>query len=156
MIQLYCGDGKGKSTAAAGQALRAAANGMDVVFVQCLPNRTAGELKLLDTFENIHVMCISDSFSDTAQLLEEVKKKIVEADFDLIILDDAANAVEKDMLDSDYLKEFINKYCKNIETVITGSVPEMWMLDAADYVTDMEKIKHPYDKGVKKRKGIEY
>ena len=156
MIQVYCGDGKGKSTAAAGQALRAAANGLSVMFVQCLPDREAGELRLLDAFDNIHVLHGAENVLKAERFFAELKIKITYFSPNLIILDDAATAVDKDLLDSDFLKAFVAEYCDSAEIIITGNVPEIWMLDTADYVTDMEKIKHPYDKGAEKRKGIEY
>ena len=75
---------------------------------------------------------------------------------DLLILDEGATGVASGMLDEDLLRSLVEAFPKDKELVITGSVPEVWMIETADYVTDMEKIKHPFDTGVKARKGIEF
>jgi cob(I)alamin adenosyltransferase len=60
------------------------------------------------------------------------------------------------MISGERLKNFVESFSCEKELVLTGSVPEQWMIDAADYVTDMEKIKHPFDKGINAREGVEY
>ena len=78
----------------------------------------------------------------------------------MIVLDEVVTAVERCMLDEERVKEFVDGFAAasggKKELVMTGSVPEAWMIEAADYVTDMEKIKHPFDKGVSAREGVEY
>ena len=75
---------------------------------------------------------------------------------DLLILDEVITAVTTDMLDEDHLRKHIESFEKDKELVMTGRSPERWMIEAADYVTDMEKIRHPFDRGVSARRGIEY
>lgn len=161
MIHLYCGDGKGKTTAAAGCALRAAGNNMKVLFVQFLNYRDSGELKLLDKMENVKVLRetakMYSTEHDQAQTLSaDLNYTLASFSPDLLILDDATKAVEKKLFSSEILKTLINEHKKSMEIIITGTLPELWMIEIADYVTDMEKLKHPYDTSMKKHKGIKY
>jgi len=171
MIHLYCGDGKGKTTAATGLAIRAAGYGKKVVFAQFMKGRISGELNVLSMLKNVTVARALENEKFTfqmnaeerksaaaanAMLLEFAEKVSVAHDLDMVVLDEAVTAVEKGMLSEERLKHFIEGFSKDKELVITGSVPETWMIEAADYVTDMEKIKHPYDHGVAAREGVEY
>lgn len=171
MIHLYCGDGKGKTTAAAGLAVRAAGQGMKVLFAQLLKAGESGEITVLSKLDNVEVKRAGGSEKFTFQMTSEEKsaeaeknhnlmlyisEKAASDDFDMIIIDEAVTAVEKGILDEEQLKIFVENFNPVKELVLTGSVPELWMIEAADYVTDMEKIKHPFDKGVPARKGVEY
>ena len=89
-------------------------------------------------------------------LLESAFRRAGEEKAELLILDEAVTAVERDIIPSGMLRDGIERYRHAFEIVLTGSVPEEWMVEAADYVTDMEKIRHPYDRGIAARKGIEY
>ena len=171
MIHLYCGDGKGKTTAAAGLALRAAGNGMHVLFVQFLKGRESGERKMLEKIPEVTVMGgnLGEKFTfqmtreereqasyRNVLLLDSAFRRAGEEKAELLILDEAVTAVERDIIPSGMLRDGIERYRHAFEIVLTGSVPEEWMVEAADYVTDMEKIRHPYDRGIAARKGIEY
>ena len=89
-------------------------------------------------------------------LLESAFRRAGEEKAELLILDEAVTAVERDIIPSGMLRDGIERYRHVFEIVLTGSVPEEWMVEAADYVTDKEKIRHPYDRGIAARKGIEY
>lgn len=171
MIHLYCGDGKGKTTAAVGLAVRAAGNGRKVCFIQFLKSGATGEINILQKLENVSVMRteVNKKFTfqmtseeraaaaaENMKLLQYARQEAAAGNADMLVLDEAATAVERSMIDEEVLKALVEDFPDNIELVITGSRPEAWMVEAADYVTDMEKIKHPFDRGIAARKGVEY
>ena len=171
MKQIYCGDGKGKTTAAAGLAVRAAGNGWKVLFVQFLKARQTGELAVLASVEGITVVRAgsSEKFSyklnteerqrfraENDHTLEKVFRMAETEGYDLLILDEVIQAVASDMIDEELLKNCVERFSPDRELVMTGRSPERWMIDTADYVTDMEKIRHPFDTGVPARRGIEF
>ncbi len=169
MVHLYCGDGKGKTTAAVGLSVRAAGNGLKVLFVQFLKGRRTGEIEILREIPGVQVLRADASEKFTFQMDSSERDALRKADdlmlrrvihessdADLIVLDEAVAAVEKDLLDEALLRSFIEERGTEAEIVLTGRMPEPWMIETADYVTDMEKIKHPYDIGEEARKGIEF
>lgn len=171
MVHLYCGDGKGKTTAAAGLAVRAAGDGFRVIFAQFMKGSESGEVKVLDGLDNVEVMRAEaqDKFTfsmneeerrlaaeENAKLLRRVGERAAETKPFLIVLDEAVSAVYNDMITDEDLRGFIERNRDDYEIVITGGTPEVWMIDIADYVTDLQKIKHPFDNGLEARKGIEY
>lgn len=171
MIHLYCGDGKGKTTASVGLAVRACGSGKKVMFAQFLKGQETGELSSLRLLPEITVLRgnFSKKFTfqmtseereaeaaENERLLEEVFQQAGEIGVQLLILDESVTAAQRDMISGERLKELVESHRENFEIVMTGAVPDGWMVELADYVTDMEKIKHPFDKGVKARAGIEY
>lgn len=173
MIHIYCGDGKGKTTAAVGLTVRAAGRGKKIIFAQFMKSSSSGEINILQNIENITVMRAAGNEKFTFQMNGEERRtaavdnqtlfeqieKAAEHGTDMLVLDEAVTAVERGMLDEECLKAFVAEFKKSgvdKELVLTGSVPEMWMIEAADYVTDMEKIKHPFDKGTVAREGVEF
>lgn len=183
MIHLYCGDGKGKTTAAVGLTVRAAGCGRNILFIQFMKGQKTGELNIIENIENVHVMRVGDgddsekdynkkftfqmdaqekaaAAADNASLFEKAEQAALDDKTDMIVLDEVVTAVERYMLDEKCVRTFVEGFTEATggkkELVMTGSVPEAWMITAADYVTDMEKIKHPFDKGAASREGIEY
>ena len=171
MLHIYCGDGKGKTTAAAGLAIRAAGNGMRVIFAQFLKGRESGERRILERIPEVTVMGGDFGGKFTFQMTREEREKAAyrnvlllesvfcraeEEEAQLLILDEAVTAVERDIIPSDMLRECVQKHRHEFEIVLTGTMPEDWMVETADYITDMEKIRHPYDRGIAARRGIEY
>lgn len=171
MLHIYCGDGKGKTTACVGMAVRAAGSGLRVLFAQFLKARMTGELSVLGSIANITVMRAPASEKFTYQMteeeldstaransdfLKEVFEKARKEDYDVLILDEGITAASADVLDEDELRSYVEAFDKDRELVLTGRVPFQWMVEDADYVTDMEKIKHLFDTGVQARKGIEF
>ena len=171
MIHIYCGDGKGKTTAAVGLAVRAAGSGLKVLFVQFLKGRVTGELSVLKAVEGITVIRAGDSTKFTYELSEEERTQLLEENqktldrvfemtekdgVDLLILDEIITAVSTDMIHESILKRYVDQFNPDRELVMTGRSPERWMVEMADYVTDMEKIRHPFDQGIRARKGIEF
>lgn len=167
LIHLYYGDGKGKTTAAMGLALRAAGRGLRVVLVQFLKSGDSGELKILRTLPNVTVLSGKGSTKFTFQMSEEEKlaakvlhethlREALRLPFDLLVLDEAASAYTAGLLDVKLLEDAIYYRPPNTELVLTGRNPASFMLEAADYVTEMTCRKHPFERGVAAREGIEF
>lgn len=169
MIHYYYGDGKGKTTAALGLAMRYSGQGGKTVIVQFLKNSPCGELDALKKLDNVTVLrgqsgsCFT--FSMTEQQLAETKRihennlktalEIIK-EGSLLILDEATDAVKTNTLDEQLLRDVILKKNDKTEIVVTGHAPLDWLIDAADYVTEMKKHKHPFDNGITARKGVEF
>jgi len=169
MIHYYYGDGKGKTTAALGLAMRYSGQGGKTVMVQFLKNSPCGELDALKKLDNVTVLrgqsgsCFT--FSMTEQQLAETKRihennlktalEIIK-EGSLLILDEATDAVKTNTLDEQLLRDVILKKNDKTEIVVTGHAPLDWLIDAADYVTEMKKQKHPFDNGITARKGVEF
>ena len=169
MIHLYCGEGKGKSTAACGLAVRAAGNGMRVLFVQFFKNGTSGETNILRRVNNIDFLFPQQHYGRYKMLNKAQKEAIKTAyaamleqvicaarQYEMIVLDEAVSAFGYGMFEREKLLAFLNEEGQAREIVLTGRNPLPELLELADYATNMQKAKHPYDKGVPARKGIEF
>ena len=165
MVHLYHGEGKGKTTAAVGLSVRAAGAGLKVVFVQFIKTRATSELENLESLGVTVIRPQGESKFASKMNEEELKEiKIVHDENlrtalslkpDLLVLDEACAALKYGCVDEGLLQSTM-EYGRKKETVFTGRNPAQWMLDGADYVTEMKCIKHPLKKGVKARLGIEY
>ncbi len=170
MIHLYYGDGKGKTTAALGLTIRALGSGFRVVFVQFLKNQATGELAVLDGLQGVTVLRGKEgsgfSFSMTEE--EKAKTKLLHTEnlksaialaasgkCDMLVLDEAVGAYARDLIDRTMLEDFVRNKPENLELILTGRNPAKWMIDLADYVSEIKKVKHPYDRGIPARTGIE-
>ena len=166
LVHLYCGDGKGKTTAAMGLALRALGQGMQVVVVQFLKNGTSGELEPLRTLgatvfsgEPGAKFTFQMNAEEKAQATKENNARLAEAlqqPCDLLILDEICAARNSGMLDEALAKQAVLERPQHREVVLTGRNPEAWMAEAADYITEMQPRRHPYEQGIPARKGIEF
>lgn len=170
MIHIYYGDGKGKTTAAMGLALRAAGSGKSVVIMQFLKNDDgSGERKILETLPNVFCIPAAKNMKFVFQMTEEEKKQyrhLYEQKFldmedysrecDLLILDEAIGAIDAGLITEERLIQFLDTLKEGIEVVMTGHTLKEALIERADYVTYMQKIRHPYDKGQAARKGIEW
>lgn len=170
LIHVYCGDGKGKTTAAMGLALRAAGSGFRVAIVQFLKNGGSGELKALSSLPGVRVLSGKGvdgfTFSMTEQQ-KEIVRAVHQAHFEeavewcrqgeveLLVLDEAVGASRMGLLDTEALLDFLRKKPEGLEVVLTGREPSDELLCLADYVSEIKKIKHPYDRGIHAREGIE-
>lgn len=170
-VHIYCGDGKGKTTAAAGLALRAAGAGKRVHFVQLLKGNPTSELKSIELIPNIIVDRPQKSFGFTWEMTDEQKKeltdihnslllsafeKMTSGDTDMLIIDEFCGAYNKGLLDKKIADMVFFERPFSCELVITGRDPEDKFIEAADYVSEIKCRKHPYEKGVPARKGIEF
>lgn len=165
MVHLYHGEGKGKTTAAVGLSVRAAGAGLKVVFLQFIKSGATSELNNLESLGVTVIRRQGDSKFASKMSEDEIKeiKKVHDENLknalslnpDLLILDEACAALKYGCVDESLLKSAV-EYGQEKEVVLTGRSPAQWMLDSADYVTEMKCIKHPFKKGVKARLGIEY
>lgn len=165
MVHLYWGDGKGKTTAAMGLALRALGRGRKVVIVQFLKDGSSGEIEPLRRLGAAVYACPNAKFTwlmndaERARARENATAALRTAltqPWDLLILDEACAAWQNDLVDRELLRETVAGAQTQSEVVLTGRNPAGWMQDAADYATEMRACKHPYTKGVSAREGIEY
>lgn len=170
LIHIYCGDGKGKTTAAVGLAVRCAGRGNKVLMVQFLKSRDSGELYSLAKLPDIEVMRGKESKKFTFQMNEEEKHalliehnkmfeqvlgKIKSGGYSLLILDEVIGALNAKVFEMPKLIEFLRHKPENLEVVLTGRNPAPELVEIADYVSEMRKVKHPMDKGIMAREGIE-
>lgn len=166
LLHLYWGDGKGKTTAAMGLALRALGSGKTVVIVQFLKGGRSGEIPLLEQLGTTiyrgkagqkFVFQMNDAEKAATRELQNANLRAALAQpADLLILDEAGSAWELDMVDKDLLKQAVLHRPEGQECVLTAHGAPEWMLDAADYSTEMKCHRHPYQKGIAAREGIEY
>ena len=168
-IHIYFGDGKGKTTAAVGQAVRAAGHGFRVLFFQFLKDNSSNERKILEQISNItclpgreQVKFVSRMNGDEkAELLHYNNKALDEivkfcSPFDLLVMDEALCAVGLKVLSEEKLISFLQHKPRGLEIVLTGHQVSDRMKEIADYATETHKIKHPYDLGKLAREGIEF
>ena len=166
LLHLYYGDGKGKTTAAMGLALRALGSGKRVVVLQFLKGGQSGEIPLLEQLgAKIYrgkagqkfVFQMNDAEKAETRALQNANLAAAMAEpADLLVLDEAGRAWELDMVDKALLQQAVLQRPAGQECVLTAHAAPQWMLDAADYVTEMKCLRHPYQKGIAARKGIEY
>jgi cob(I)yrinic acid a,c-diamide adenosyltransferase len=170
LIHVYEGDGKGKTTAAVGLAVRCAGSGRKVLFSQFLKSDTSNELKVLRKTENIEVYTKKNNLGFTFNMTDDEKLKarefftnhlkdiihlVNEGKFDLLVMDEVIDAYNLDMVSHDILTEFLKNRPQNLEVVMTGRNPKDEITELADYLTHFQKVKHPFDKGLRARVGIE-
>lgn len=166
LVHLYWGDGKGKTTAAMGLALRALGSGKRVVIVQFLKGGKSGEIPLLEQLgAKIYrgkagqkfVFQMNDAEKAATRELQNANLRAAQQEpADLLILDEAGSAWELDMVDKELLKAVVLERPAEQECVLTAHGAPDWMLEAADYSTEMKCHRHPYQKGIAAREGIEY
>ncbi len=175
LVQVFYGNGKGKTTSALGTALRACGNGYKVHLAQFMKNgastleeQTPGEIKALSKFESFSFRRFGlGDWYEKNKNHEEHKAKVDEAfqylkscfkeDYDIIIADEILYAVQLGLLEESQVIELIKFKPKDKELILTGShvaFPNIFAL--ADLVTEVKKVKHPYDQGILARKGIEF
>jgi len=167
MIQVYTGNGKGKTTAALGLALRAVGAGKKVYICQFIKGRKYSELLGLKKLNNITIEqfgrgCFikgqpTDTDMEIAQRgLEKVERVIRSKKFDLVILDEINNCLDLKIIKIEDVLGLIDETPRNVELVLTGRNAPKTLIAAADLVSEVREIKHYYNNGIKARKGIEY
>ena len=166
-VQVYTGDGKGKTTAALGLALRAAGAGLRVYFGQFIKNADYSEIKALARFAD----CITvrqfgrgcflltepapEDRAAARRALEGLSEALTSGDYDLVIADEANVAVALGLIEPDDLVSLIDLRPEQVELVLTGRGAPDAVLARADLVTEMRCVRHYYDRGVLARQGIE-
>ena len=168
-VQIYTGDGKGKTTAALGLAIRAAGHGARVVIIQFMKGWNGyGELKVLAPLKNVTLMhtgapkCVrpgAESEWDAGEAekgMRFAKKYAAPQMCDMLILDEITWAISHGLLKTEDVLKLIDKKPEQLEIVITGRGAPQELIDRADLVSEIKEIKHPFAQGVKERQGIEY
>lgn len=173
-IHIYTGKGKGKTTAALGLALRAIGWGMKVCIFQFMKKGVNGESKAshlfngrlkVVTFDQTHPMFCHKSLRKKAaeilkdriyQDLKSVKETILLRNYDIVVLDEVINALREKFIKKEDILSLIELKFRTSELVLTGRGAPQWLIKEGDYVTDMRLIKHPFNRGLKARKGIEF
>ena len=166
LIHLYWGNGKGKTTAAMGLALRALGTGRKVVIVQFLKGGQSGEVPLLRSL-GARIFRGKPGMKFTFQMNEEERaqtrvlqtehlRQALACEADLLVLDEACAAWRNDLVDREALKKAVLEKPFAQELVLTGRQPPEWMLEAADYSTEMHGHRHPFERGIPAREGVEF
>jgi len=175
LVQIYTGDGKGKTTAAFGLALRAAGQGNKVLIYQFLkpPSLDIGERFALQLgavrirVESLDVPWdMSTSFDDEkavaqmpaaiSEALERIAETAEKRFYDVLILDEIVFCLSKGLAKLEDVKKIINRRDSRVEIVLTGRGATQELIEMADLVTEMKNVKHPFDKGLKARRGIDF
>ena len=170
-VHVYCGDGKGKTTASIGLAVRAAGRKKQVVIVRFLKTDDSGEVPVLRSIPEICILPCEKSFGFFFNMTEEQKKEAAayydslltlafdtakDKDADLLILDEIMASCNYGLVSEKKLLSLIEGRPEKLEVVLTGRNPSEKILETADYVSEICKKKHPFDVGIQAREGIEY
>ena len=173
MLYIFTGDGKGKTTAALGQAMRAVGEGKRVLMIQFIKGPwKSGEDFLAHGLEpNFKLVKMGKGFvgimgdslpreehqKAAEEALKYAKKEAESGSWDMVILDEVNNAVALNLISKDDVLEFIDFSKNKLEhLILTGRDAPQGFIDRADLVTEMRDIKHPYHQGVKGKRGLEY
>ena len=168
MIHLYHGNGKGKTTAAMGLCLRMAGRGRSVAVAQFLKSSDSGERSALALLPNVRLLEVPDSVKFTFQLTPQERaeeqrrnqallgqlRACCPPSDGLVVLDEVCDAVNAGLLPLEDLLAFLDSV--SAEVVLTGRDPAAELLSRADYVTNFTKERHPYDRGIAARSGVEF
>jgi len=169
LTQVYTGNGKGKTSAAFGLALRAVGRGLNVYVIQFIKGGfDYGELHVVQHLPNLEVKAfgrgkfvtqvppIEEDVQLANQALELAEQVVNSGEYDIVILDEINVALHLKLIELDKVIRLIEKKPRHVELVLTGRHASPKVLELADLVTEMKEVKHPYSKGVPPREGIEY
>lgn len=165
-VQIYTGNGKGKTTCALGLSLRAVCNGYKVFFGQFLKGQDYSELKAVDLLPNFAIRqygaphFIFDNPSDedikmAKDGLSDIKKEMLTKKYDIVVMDEINIAIHKKLITVDDVIDVLKVRPENTEVILTGRYAHEKLIEIADLVTEMKEIKHYYTQGVMSREGIE-
>lgn len=172
LFHIYTGEGKGKTTAALGLALRAYGRGLKILYCQFLKSGNSGEFEGLALLKegltilnpppikgflaNMSPEEQEKVYQEQRQFFYEVAEQAGRGGYDLVILDEIIHVLNKGILSEEQVCTFIKERPEKMELVFTGRGTSEKLIELADYVSEVVKVKHPYDQGVGMRKGIEY
>lgn len=169
-IHIYCGDGKGKTTCGMGLCTRAAGYGYKVLIYQFMKDNKTSERKVLEALDNVTFIDGLESEKFSFQMSSEEKdqrkayyesqfRQITELaktdNYDVLFLDEIIYTIRAGLFDEILLLDYLCQKPAHLEVILTGQGPSQALIDAADYVSNIQKQKHPFDKGLPARKGIE-
>ncbi|HEX69094.1 MAG TPA: cob(I)yrinic acid a,c-diamide adenosyltransferase [Candidatus Bathyarchaeota archaeon] len=169
LVQVYTGDGKGKTSAAFGLALRAIGRGLKVYIIQFIKGGfDYGELYIIDKLPNLKLKAFGQGKFVTQfppgekdikiakEAFNLAKKIVMSGEYDIVILDEINVALSLRLIKTEDVINLIKEKPEHVELVLTGRYAPKEIIEAADLVTEMREIKHPFQKGVPPRKGIEF
>lgn len=170
LIQIYTGDGKGKSTAAFGLALRATGCGLKVAIIQFMKKgEWYGEIETLAKLPEIELFSFgcdgflkkgdpppAEHLKQAKAALDKARSILKEGQADILILDELNNAIFFGLVSQEETKELLALKPPHTELVLTGRNAPDYLLQEADLITEMREVKHPYQRGLPARRGIEY
>jgi len=169
LLVVFCGNGKGKTTAALGMALRAAGHGLKVLILQFIKGAWSyGELESLKRFEEVEIKPVGSGFTWKKESLDEDARlaragweqaagAIGESRYDMIVLDELSYVLSYGLLPLESVLEVLENRPKGLHVVVTGRGAPEELVSMADLVTEMRQIKHPFhDQGIKAQRGIEF
>lgn len=169
MIHLYCGDGKGKTTAAMGLTIRMAGADMRVLTAQFFKDGSSSEMNVLRGLPNVELRHCDTVKGRYARLTQEQRLQAKRdytaflrgimaeaAEYDLVVLDEVISACNHCVVPEQELVGFLEREREAREIVLTGRDPSAALLACADYITEMKKQRHPFDRGIAARFGVEY
>lgn len=187
LVHIYCGDGKGKTTAAIGSAVRAAGRGMGVLVCRFLKTDDSGEVAGLSLISGVRVLPCDRNFGFSWEMTPAQKKDAAlyytekflktwemaagqdgeggcgggdgsggEGGCDMLILDEIIGACSLGFINEEIVINALRQRPAHLEVILTGRGPSSSLMECADYVTEMVLGKHPFERGISAREGIEY
>lgn len=171
LIHVYCGDGKGKTTAATGLAVRAAGRDKKIVFAQFMKGNDSGELTAMKQIPGIEIIRNSRNYgffnqmgdqdrkaitAEHNEILDRITERINKRECDMLILDEFTYPYGYGLIDRIRAEQIVKNKPEALELIITGREPAAFLMEEADYITEMRCIRHPYEKGIEARYGIEF
>jgi cob(I)alamin adenosyltransferase len=169
LVQVYTGEGKGKTSAAWGLALRALGNGLKVYMILFIKGGFgSGEMKFADKLENFTVKAFGRGKFITSkpapkedvrlaeEALKHAREVVQSGEYDVVVLDEINVALSLELIKLEDVLELLKSKPEHVELVLTGRYVHPKIVEVADLVTEMREVKHPFRKGVAARKGIEY
>ena len=167
LVQINTGNGKGKTTAALGTVLRAAGYGLKTFVIFFMKGRYEhGEYLSLPSLPNIEVAGYGlrklsgrddpEEKKEAGAAFARAREVVGSGEYDIVLLDEINVALEYGLIDIESVIDLIKTKPPHVELILTGRYADNRLIELADQVTEMVKVKHPYDRGVKARKGIEY
>lgn len=171
LVHIYTGNGKGKTTAAIGLGIRAYGRGFKVLMVQFLKGSETGELAVINELGPRFKLCRGKevkkfTWSMNEEELKALKKSMEEiymnavseaksGNWDMLILDEILGSISSKLISAEDVAEFIKNKPESLELIMTGRNAPQELIDLSDYVSEINPIKHPFNKGIPARKGIE-
>lgn len=180
MIHMYSGDGKGKTSIAIGMAVRMAGAGKEVLFTQFMKGNESSEIRILESIPGVKVLKVKNNYGFFGHMSDEDKLEITEKHNEileevlrtvrhfsridpegngpelLIVLDEITYPCRCDLVDEEILRTILEETPETVELVMTGRNPKEFMVKHSDYWSDLEMRKHPYEKNIVARYGVEF
>jgi cob(I)alamin adenosyltransferase len=170
LVQVFTGEGKGKTTAALGTVIRAAGHDLKIGVIFFIKGESKiGEYRTLAKLPNVKVQSFGlrqwiykkkeinpAEIAEAKAALAAAREAVTGGAYDLVLLDEINMAVDFKLIGAEEVLQLIEDKPANVELIMTGRNADPRVIEAADLVTEMKKIKHPYDKGIKAREGIEF